>query len=118
MLLAVGSGTLNFNDKNLEKYFTKKLIEKSSKLQLALLKKAVNIIKPGEEIVYSTCSILEEENEKVLEEILKNKNFKIVPIEWKEMAEIPLLPSKIEGTICVLPNQVFEGFFVSKIKRI
>ena len=113
-----GSGTLNFNDSNLEKYFTEKLIEKSSKLQLALLKKAVNIIKKGEEIVYSTCSILEEENEKILQEILKNKNLKIVPIELDKKAEIPLLPSKIPGTICILPDQFFEGFFVAKIKKI
>lgn len=113
-----GSGTIDFNDSNLEKYFTEKLIEKSSKLQLALLKKAVNIIKKGKEIVYSTCSILEEENEKVLQEILKNKNLKIVPIELDKKAEIPLLPSKIPGTICILPNQFFEGFFVAKIKKI
>lgn len=113
-----GSGTINFNDENLEKYFTLKLIEKSSKAQLALLKKATNIIKKGEEIVYSTCSILEEENEKILEEILKNKNLKIVPISFDKIQQIPLLPTKIEGTICVLPDEFFEGFFVAKIKKI
>ena len=114
----VGSGTLNLNDKNLEKYFTQTLIEKSSKMQFSLLKKAVSIIKNGEEIVYSTCSILEEENEKNLEKILKDNNLKIVPIKFDENAKIPLLPTKIEGTICIMPNQFFEGFFVAKIKKI
>ena len=118
MHLVVGSGTLNFSDSNLEKYFTPQLIEKSSKLQLSLLKKATEIIKPGKEIIYSTCSILEEENEKILKEILKNKNLKIAPIEFEGKSQIPLLPSKIEGTICILPNQIFEGFFVAKIKKI
>lgn len=113
-----GSGTLNFDDINLEKYFTPRLIEKSIKSQLALLRKAINIVKPGGEIVYSTCSILEEENEKVLNEILKNENLKIVPINVEPNAQIPLLPTKIEGTICILPNQFFEGFFVSKIQKI
>lgn len=112
-----GSGTLNFDDINLEKYFTPRLIEKSIKSQLALLRKAINIVKPGGEIVYSTCSILEEENEKVLNEILKNENLKIVPINVEPNAQIPLLPTKIEGTICILPNQFFEGFFVSKIQK-
>jgi 16S rRNA C967 or C1407 C5-methylase (RsmB/RsmF family) len=42
-----GSGTLNLNDKNLEKYFTEKLIEKSVKAQKSLLNKAINILKPG-----------------------------------------------------------------------
>ena len=113
-----GSGTLDFQDKNVEKYFTPALVEKSTKAQLALLKKATNIIKKGEEIVYSTCSILEEENEKVVNEILKTKNFKIVPIEFEWKSQIPLLPSKIEGTICVLPTEKFEGFFVAKIQKI
>ena len=113
-----GSGTLNLEDKNLEKYFTSKLIEKSTRLQIALLRKAINIVKPGGEIVYSTCSILEEENENILKEILKDNKLKIVPIEFEGKEKIPLLPSKFEGTICVLPNQFFEGFFVSKIKKI
>lgn len=113
-----GSGTLNFNDKNIEKYFTNALIEKSTKLQLSLLKKAVSILKSGEELVYSTCSILNEENENILEEILKNKNLKIVPIEIEKKSRIPLLPTKIPGTICVLPDQFFEGFFVAKIRKI
>ena len=118
MLRVVGSGTLDFQDKNLEKYFTLKLIEKSSRMQLSLLKKAVKIIKRGQEIVYSTCSIIEEENEKILKEILKDKNLKIVPIYFNGIEKIPVLPTKIEGTICILPNQFFEGFFMAKIKKI
>lgn len=113
-----GSGTLNFNDENIDKYFTENLIKKSSKTQLALLKKALNIIKQGEEIVYSTCSILEEENENIINEVLKNKNIEIVPIDIKYNSCIPVLPTKIPGTLCVLPTQNFEGFFVAKIKKI
>lgn len=113
-----GSGTLDLKDEKVDKYFTEKLIEKSTKLQFALLKKATKIIKQGEEIVYSTCSILKEENENILEEILKDKNLEIVPINFEGKSQIPLLPTKIEGTICVLPDQFFEGFFVAKIKRI
>ena len=32
--------------------------------------------------------------------------------------DLPLLPSKIEGTICVIPNKFYEGFFIAKIRRI
>ena len=66
-----GSGTLNIEDKNLEKTFTKKLIEKSMTSQLTLLKKAINILKPGHEMIYSTCSILYEENEQIVESLCK-----------------------------------------------
>ena len=64
-----GSGTLDENNLNTEKYFTPKLVEKSTKSQYALLKKALKILKPGHEMVYSTCSILKEENEEVVKDI-------------------------------------------------
>ena len=44
-----GSGTLNNNDNKIEKTFTPKLIQKSSKTQAQLLKKAINILKQGKE---------------------------------------------------------------------
>ena len=55
-----GSGTLDANNTKTEKIFTPKLIEKSVKAQITLLTKALKILKPGKEIVYSTCSILKE----------------------------------------------------------
>ena len=113
-----GSGTLNADDSNIEKYFTKKLIEKCTKTQFELLKKAIKVLKPGREMVYSTCSILACENEEIVKKILKNNQCEIVPIEFKGMEEIPLSPSKIKGTICVKPNELYEGFFVAKITKI
>lgn len=113
-----GSGTLNAKDSNIEKYFTQKLIEKCTKTQFELLKKAIKILKPGRELVYSTCSILECENEDIVNKILKSHQCEIVPIEFKGMEDVPLLPSKIKGTICVKPTDLYEGFFVAKIKKI
>ena len=113
-----GSGTLYLGDRNVDRYFTIGLIEKSKRLQKALLKKAIKMIKSGGEILYSTCSILEEENEDILEEILKYGKYKIVPVDFNLKTRIPLLPTKIDGTICVLPNEIFEGFFVAKIQKI
>lgn len=112
-----GSGTLNANDVNTQKYFTKKLIEKCTKTQAELLKKAITVLKPGKEMVYSTCSILACENEDIIEKILKLNNCEIVPIELASTEEIPLLPSKIKGTMCVKPTSLYEGFFVAKIRK-
>lgn len=113
-----GSGTLNIEDKNIEKYFTKQLIEKSVKTQTMLIKKAVKILKPGGIMVYSTCSVLQEENEDIIAQILKDKNLEIVPIEFEGKEQIPCLPAKIEGTMCVCPTELYEGFFVAKLKKI
>lgn len=111
-----GSGTLNSTD-NIEKYFTERLIEKSVKAQTALLNKAINILKPGCEMVYSTCSILQCENEDVINNVLKTGKVQIVPIENNFVKDLPLLPTKIEGTICVCPTELYEGFFVAKLKK-
>lgn len=111
-----GSGTLNNNDNKIEKTFTPELIQKSSKTQAQLLKKAINILKQGKEMIYSTCSILQEENEDILASILKTGKVEIVPINVDKT--IPKLPTKIDGTLCVCPNEEYEGFFVAKIRKI
>ena len=114
---ARGSGTLNLNDKNLGKVFTKELVTRSVKTQLELLKKAEKILKKDGEIIYSTCSILKEENEKVLEKVMKYGNLEIVPIDKTKFLSLPLLPSTIEGTMCIMPTKNYEGFFVAKLKK-
>lgn len=112
-----GSGTLNISDSNLKNIFTKKLIEKSISSQLTLLKKAIKILKPGKEMVYSTCSIFACENEEVVKKILSSENAEIVYIDFEGIEEIPVLPTKIDGTLCVCPNELYEGFFVAKIRK-
>ena len=112
-----GSGTIDLNNERTYRNFTEKLVEKSRKSQITLLKKALKLLKPGNEMVYSTCSILQEENEDILENVLKGINAEIIPIEIKGIENIPLLPTKIPGTLCVCPNKYYEGFFVAIIRK-
>ena len=113
-----GSGTLYLEDPNLNKYFTKVLVDKSTKAQFALLKKALRILKPGEEMVYSTCSILQEENEEIVRKAMTTAKCEIVKIEFEGMDKLPLLPSKIDGTLCIKPTELYEGFYVAKIRKL
>ena len=112
-----GSGTININNEKLGNIFTEELINRSVKTQYELLKKAIRILKSGHEMVYSTCSILEEENENNIEKILKNNNIEIVPIDENLFKEANLLPTKIKGTIIVAPNELYEGFFIAKLRK-
>lgn len=111
-----GSGTLNVNDENLNKIFTEKLVQKSVKSQKELLKKALKVLKSGQEMVYSTCSILQEENEDIIN-TLNKKEYEIIPIQFSGIQQLPMLPTKIEGTLCVMPTELYEGFFVAKIRK-
>ena len=113
-----GSGTINSNDLKLEKFFTKNLIEKSKKTQRELLNKAIKILKKGSTMVYSTCSILQEENENIISDILKTKKVELEEINFKGIEELPRLPEKIKGTLLVMPDEEYEGFFVAKLKKI
>lgn len=109
-----GSGTLDLNNPKAMKAFSFDLVKNSSILQEKLLRKALKVLKSNHEMIYSTCSILEMENEDVLNKVLKEANAKIVPIE---MDGLELLPTKIKGTILVMPNEYYEGFFIAKIKK-
>lgn len=106
-----GSGTINIFNKN----FNIELVERSAKIQEELLSKALRILKPGNEMIYSTCSILEKENENILKRVLSKTKAEIVPIN--SINGIPLLPTTIDGTICVCPTELYEGFFVAKIRK-
>ena len=66
-------------------------------------------------MIYSTCSILLQENENILKKVLPKMNAEIVPID--EIQEIPLLPVTLKGTMCVCPTELYEGFFIAKIIR-
>ena len=104
-----GSGTENIFNSN----FTEELIKRSCKTQEELLTKALSILKHGGEMVYSTCSILKEENEEILNKVLKKFKAQIVPIQIPK--EIPVLPTSIDGVATICPTKLYEGFFVAKI---
>lgn len=104
-----GSGTENIFNSN----FTEELIKRSCKTQEELLTKALSILKHGGEMVYSTCSILKEENEEILNKVLKKFKAQIVPIQIPK--EIPVLPTSIDGVVTICPTKLYEGFFVAKI---
>ena len=104
--------------KNIQKNsFTEELVKRSIKTQEELLKKALKILKPGSEMVYSTCSILKDENENLLNRVLQKENATILSIDKDFFKDVPMLPVTIEGTVCVAPNELYEGFFVAKIRK-
>lgn len=60
-------------------------IKEISKVQSQILETCSKYLKPGGTLVYSTCSILKEENDKVIEKFLKNNsNFEVKKIELDE----------------------------------
>ena len=129
-----GSGTLKAGDARTAKRFTPSLVKKSTKSQKALLSKALGLLKPGGTLVYSTCSVLACENEDIVESCLREAKrkgvFELQPIVCRPQdaveeasfpaevaADFPLLPTRLEQALCLAPTDLYEGFFVAKIKR-
>ncbi len=96
---------------------TRELIDRSARTQEALLRKALSLLKPGHEMVYSTCSVLKTENERVLNSVLPSAKAAVVPIGHPMIAGLPLLPAAIRGVLCICPTDLYEGFFVAKIRK-
>lgn len=113
-----GSGTISIFDKKLEATFTEDLVNRSSKVQADLLKKAITLLKSGHEMVYSTCSILSKENEEILQKFIKLKKVEIIPIDTLPFSDDIFLPTSIKGTLCICPSKLFEGFYVAKLRKL
>lgn len=77
-------------------------IEEITKIQKLILEKCSKYLKHGGELVYSTCSILKEENEDIISEFLKeNKNFDIAQ----------------NTSINIIPDKNMDGFFICKLLK-
>lgn len=106
-----GSGTVSPRKRT---NFSEKLLAGCVRTQEALVKKALRLLKQGGTLLYSTCSVLKEENEELLERALKGSKASLSHLSPPE--GVPLLPSR-EGTVCVRPDELYEGFFLAKIVK-
>lgn len=125
-----GSGTIAAGDPRTAKRFTPALVAKSQKAQAALMDKALSLVKPGGTLVYSTCSVLAGENEDIVARGLKRAgkrgSYEVQPVSLEDVqgapagscSDLPLLPTSLEGALCLAPTEFYEGFFVAKIKRL
>ncbi len=114
-----GSGTLHFDGETQENSgFTEELIAKCVRSQKALIAKAVSLLKSGQEMIYSTCSILTKENEDVVSWALSGGGLEIVPLDDDWLDTLPRLPVRLDGTLCVMPDELYEGFFIAKLKKV
>lgn len=112
-----GSGTVQLGSPRSKGQFSREFLSRTTKQQEALLHKALRLLRPGCEMIYSTCSVLTQENEEIVSRVLRKTGAQIVPLELAAFDSVPRLPVSIPGTLCVAPDELHEGFFVAKIRR-
>lgn len=86
--------------------------------QRQILENAAKYLKVGGAMVYSTCTLFEEENENVVHDFLeKNVDFVLEHISGLEKIDGgKYLDNK--GMIQILPHDEYDGFFIAKIRRV
>lgn len=96
-------------------------IDEITKIQEKILSNCANYLKKGGVLVYSTCSILKEENEQVIQKFLKeNKNFKVEKIKISEKIRQEILTKNVENGefIQLYQSQITDGFFMAKLRKV
>ena len=94
-------------------------------LQVRLLVSAIKMLKPGGEVVYSTCTLTPEENELVINKILNKYPVQVEPIKlpiefrngFTEYKGEKLHPA-LKKAVRILPWEVdSDGFYMIKLKK-
>ena len=111
-----GSGTVQLGERSRAR-FDRETLARVTRMQEALLVKALRLLRPGHEMIYSTCSVLAQENERMVERIARRCGAAVVPLALAGFGDVPQLPTALPGTLCVCPDARYEGFFVAKLRR-
>jgi len=107
-------------------WWSKRRIYKFAKLQKELIISAFESLKSGGEMVYATCTYAPEENEAVIDFLLKKyDNVEVLEIEhsldntqngitnWDGVE----FNNEVKKCLRILPKGAFSGFFMAKIKK-
>lgn len=93
-------------------------IEELIALQRLIFDTSIKYLKRGGELIYTTCTLNKEENEKNLEYFLNSDKYKVEMVSIESM-----LPEGInengKGYVTLLPHiHGTDGFFISKMKKV
>lgn len=114
-----GSGTINLKDINTYSHFSSELVKKCINSQKSLLNKAIKLLKKGETMIYSTCSLLKQENEDIIKPYIKDNIVITEKIDFIENSlKQQLLSSTLSNVYTIRPDSLFEGFFIAKLKKL
>ena len=104
-------------------YWSQDYVMACQKRQKEILTEAVKMLKPGGELIYSTCTFSPEEDEEIVSWLVEQLGFKILPIKVNTSAVEPGRPDwanndpAIKETLRFWPNDnLGEGQYVAKLQ--
>lgn len=122
-------GRFDLSNPKSYKFWNPKKRREMSKIQKGLLVSAYRMTKPGGTLVYSTCTFGLEENELVIDWFLdKVKDAILMEIDMHSLNiknfikgfttyRDKLINPEITKTRRIIPNNIFGGFYIAKIRK-
>ena len=120
-------GRFSYNVPKSYQNWSVKKVKDLAEEQKWILRSALSAVKPGGRIVYSTCTLSPEENEGVIDWIIKKEkgaveieSFTVEGLKfvsglknWKEKRYC----DDMDKTIRILPSEYMEGFYVALLRK-
>ena len=119
-----GTGIIRKSLETIEMY-NPNAVRKCAGIQRQLILTAIDSLKEKGTLVYSTCSLEPEENEEVIDFLIKNRGVKVekIDIDIKrgkpiEMFEEKIYDKQVRNCLRIWPqDNDTEGFFVAKVSK-
>lgn len=121
-------GRLRLHDADAQSPTPRGRIRRLAGEQRALLSSALSACVPGGTVVYSTCTLAPEENELVLNKLLRRRgeSVRLVPLPFEVPGALPGITRHGERDLHpdlklarrILPDEQREGFFVARLMRV
>jgi tRNA (cytosine49-C5)-methyltransferase len=107
-------------------YWSGRKIKECARKQFGLLNSALDAVRPGGLVLYGTCSFAPEENELIVDRLLRKRDdAELLPVElpienvqggllqWQGKS----LHEAVSRCVRVLPDSRFDGFFMAKLRK-
>jgi len=88
-----------------------------SKVQKNIISNAARYVKQGGILVYSTCTLFDEENFSVVNELLQRREFELSHIEALDKIDNGKY-SNNNGSVQILPHAEYDGFYIAKLRKL
>ncbi len=123
-----GEGMMTLDDSKSFSSWSVAHIKRLQQLQKRLIAQAWQLLEPGGTLIYSTCTMAPEENEAIIDYLLRhNDDAEIIPMEIEGQIDNRVPPVKtwngkvyderIEQALRLKPSQQLEAFFVCALHK-
>ncbi|MCX7031050.1 MAG: RsmB/NOP family class I SAM-dependent RNA methyltransferase [Spirochaetes bacterium] len=111
-----GEGRFTAAEPGTWRSWSRRTVTESARLQRRLLASGIRALKPGGTLVYSTCTLNDQENEAIIEGAIDGFALSVEPIPVRMPGALPGLRG-IDRAVRILPDRDHEGFFVCRMRK-